>query len=133
MSLNLPSNLDVIQRLPQGLRGDNTIAWLSIYLARLDAMQDVIDEYLFGLLSWDVIGFDTPGLALQAVGSLLGQPRPTGATDVEYKRILRVRRIVRRSTSTAPNIREVASSWAPFSSVATWYIWRSLDPAPVAY
>ncbi|MES2841109.1 MAG: DNA-3-methyladenine glycosylase 2 family protein [Pseudomonadota bacterium] len=30
-------------------------------------------------------------------------------------------------------IREVASSWAPFSSVATWYIWRSLDPAPVAY
>ncbi len=31
------------------------------------------------------------------------------------------------------DIREVASSWAPFSSVATWYIWRSLDPAPVAY
>ncbi|MDP2015509.1 DNA-3-methyladenine glycosylase [Hydrogenophaga sp.] len=30
-------------------------------------------------------------------------------------------------------IREVASSWAPFSSVATWYIWRSLDPVPVAY
>lgn len=30
-------------------------------------------------------------------------------------------------------IREVASTWAPFSSVATWYIWRSLDPAPVAY
>eukprot|EP01041_Mallomonas_annulata_P031119 gene31119-53375_t len=31
------------------------------------------------------------------------------------------------------DIREVAGSWAPFSSVATWYIWRSLDPAPVAY
>ena len=31
------------------------------------------------------------------------------------------------------DIREVASSWAPFSSVATWYIWRSLDPVPVAY
>ena len=30
-------------------------------------------------------------------------------------------------------IREVATSWAPFSSVATWYIWRSLDPVPVAY
>ena len=30
-------------------------------------------------------------------------------------------------------IREVAASWAPYSSVATWYIWRSLDPAPVAY
>ncbi|MDP1894825.1 MAG: DNA-3-methyladenine glycosylase 2 family protein [Hydrogenophaga sp.] len=30
-------------------------------------------------------------------------------------------------------IREVAASWAPICSVATWYIWRSLDPAPVAY
>ncbi|WP_439607955.1 DNA-3-methyladenine glycosylase family protein [Hydrogenophaga sp.] len=30
-------------------------------------------------------------------------------------------------------IREVANSWAPFCSVATWYIWRSLDPLPVSY
>jgi len=30
-------------------------------------------------------------------------------------------------------IREVAASWTPFSSVATWYIWRSLDPLPVSY
>ena len=30
-------------------------------------------------------------------------------------------------------IREVAASWAPFCSVATWYIWRSLDPLPVSY
>lgn len=29
--------------------------------------------------------------------------------------------------------REVASAWAPFRTVATWYIWRSLDPIPVAY
>jgi DNA-3-methyladenine glycosylase II len=29
--------------------------------------------------------------------------------------------------------REVAAAWAPFCSVATWYIWRSLDPVPVAY
>lgn len=29
--------------------------------------------------------------------------------------------------------REVAVAWAPFRSVATWYIWRSLDPVPVAY
>lgn len=30
-------------------------------------------------------------------------------------------------------VREVAASWAPYCSVATWYIWRSLDPVPVAY
>ena len=29
--------------------------------------------------------------------------------------------------------REVAAAWAPYCSVATWYIWRSLDPTPVAY
>ncbi|MCY7370745.1 MAG: DNA-3-methyladenine glycosylase 2 family protein [Polaromonas sp.] len=27
--------------------------------------------------------------------------------------------------------REVAAAWAPYCSVATWYIWRSLDPLPV--
>lgn len=28
--------------------------------------------------------------------------------------------------------REVGDAWAPYRSVATWYIWRSLDPLPVA-
>ena len=29
--------------------------------------------------------------------------------------------------------REVGDAWAPYRSVATWYIWRSLDPLPVDY
>jgi DNA-3-methyladenine glycosylase II len=29
--------------------------------------------------------------------------------------------------------REVAQAWSPYATVATWYIWRSLDPVPVAY
>ncbi|MBN9365713.1 MAG: DNA-3-methyladenine glycosylase 2 family protein [Comamonadaceae bacterium] len=29
--------------------------------------------------------------------------------------------------------REVAAAWKPWSTVATWYIWRSLDPLPVVY
>jgi DNA-3-methyladenine glycosylase II len=29
--------------------------------------------------------------------------------------------------------KEVGEGWAPFRSVATWYIWRSLDPLPVEY
>ena len=31
------------------------------------------------------------------------------------------------------DLREVAQAWTPYSTVATWYIWRSLDPVPVAY
>jgi DNA-3-methyladenine glycosylase II len=29
--------------------------------------------------------------------------------------------------------KEVADAWAPYRSVATWYLWRSLDPLPVDY
>lgn len=29
--------------------------------------------------------------------------------------------------------RDLGEAWAPYRSVATWYIWRSLDPLPVAY
>lgn len=31
------------------------------------------------------------------------------------------------------DLREVASAWAPWRSVGTWYIWRSLDPVAVEY
>lgn len=30
-------------------------------------------------------------------------------------------------------MREIAKQWQPWCSVATWYLWRSLDPLPVAY
>ena len=30
-------------------------------------------------------------------------------------------------------IRELAVRWQPYRSVATWYLWRSLDPIPVEY
>jgi DNA-3-methyladenine glycosylase II len=34
---------------------------------------------------------------------------------------------------TRAEAREVAEAWAPYRSVATWYVWRSLDPLPVDY
>lgn len=27
----------------------------------------------------------------------------------------------------------IATNWRPWRSVATWYLWRSLDPIPVDY
>lgn len=30
-------------------------------------------------------------------------------------------------------MRRVAANWEPWRSVATWYLWRSLDPVPVEY
>lgn len=31
------------------------------------------------------------------------------------------------------DVRKIAEKWAPYRSVATWYLWRSLDPVPVEY
>ena len=31
------------------------------------------------------------------------------------------------------DMREVAEAWKPWCTVATWFIWRSLEPVPVAY
>jgi DNA-3-methyladenine glycosylase II len=33
----------------------------------------------------------------------------------------------------AATMREIAVPWQPWRSVATWYLWRSLDPVPVEY
>jgi DNA-3-methyladenine glycosylase II len=34
---------------------------------------------------------------------------------------------------TRHEAREVAANWAPWCTVATWYMWRSIDPIPVEY
>ena len=33
----------------------------------------------------------------------------------------------------ASTIARRARAWRPWRSVATWYLWRSLDPVPVEY
>lgn len=32
-----------------------------------------------------------------------------------------------------PALRALGENWQPYRSVATWYLWRSLDPVPVEY
>jgi DNA-3-methyladenine glycosylase II len=34
---------------------------------------------------------------------------------------------------TKDDMRRIAAAWQPWCSVATWYLWRSLDPVPVEY
>jgi hypothetical protein len=121
MALELSSNVDAVARLPQGLQGENTIAWLTIYLERMDALQNTVAAYLDGLLSWDQLGAVADSQVLGWIGQLLGQPRPTGATDDEYRRILRVRRIVRISCGTAPDIRAVVAALGQVAGGASVY------------
>jgi DNA-3-methyladenine glycosylase II len=72
---------------------------------------------IFNLLRPDVLPLDDLGL-LKAISLhyLDGE-----ATERLLKRDGRVR------------VSQLAAAWAPWRSVATWYLWRSLDPVPVEY
>jgi len=52
--------------------------------------------------------------------------------DIGLQRAVAV--LYNRGERVAPAaIREIAVQWQPYRSVATWYLWRSLDPIPVEY
>ncbi|HET7765062.1 MAG TPA: DNA-3-methyladenine glycosylase 2 family protein [Burkholderiales bacterium] len=52
--------------------------------------------------------------------------------DLGLQRAIRIHYFKGRKVSLR-SMRRVAESWAPWRSVATWYLWRSLDPIPVEY
>jgi len=72
---------------------------------------------IFNLLRPDVLPLDDLGL-LKAVGR-----HYLGGAPAEQ---------LQRGAGRA-RVAALAASWAPFRSVATWYLWRSLDPVPVEY
>ena len=65
---------------------------------------------IFNLLRPDVLPVDDLGLR-KAVSLHYRSGEPIGAGE----------------------LRAFGEAWAPFRSVATWYLWRSLDPVPVEY
>jgi DNA-3-methyladenine glycosylase II len=52
--------------------------------------------------------------------------------DLGLQKAIRIHYFKGRKVSLR-TIRRVAEPWAPWRSVATWYLWRSLDPIPVEY
>jgi DNA-3-methyladenine glycosylase II len=52
--------------------------------------------------------------------------------DLGLQRAIRLNYFRGRSVSLR-TMRKIASVWDPWRSVATWYLWRSLDPIPVEY
>ncbi len=65
---------------------------------------------MFYLLRPDVLPLDDVGL-LNGISKLYFSGEPVSRSEV----------------------RDLARAWEPYRSVATWYIWRSLDPELVAY
>ena len=72
---------------------------------------------IFNLLRPDVLPLDDLGL-LKAIGRLYFGGESTTA-------LLR--------GPGRDKVAQLGARWAPYRSVATWYLWRSLDPVPVEY
>ena len=72
---------------------------------------------IFNLLRPDVLPLDDLGL-LKAIG----QHYLSGCTPASLLKGEGRQRVV-----------ELASRWKPYRSVATWYLWRSMEPVPVEY
>ena len=52
--------------------------------------------------------------------------------DLGLQKALRLHYFNGRKVSLA-RMRKLGATWVPYRSVATWYLWRSLDPVPVEY
>ncbi|HEX7219137.1 MAG TPA: DNA-3-methyladenine glycosylase [Burkholderiales bacterium] len=52
--------------------------------------------------------------------------------DLGLQKAIRLGYFKGRKVSLA-RMRKLGESWRPWRSVATWYLWRSLDPIPVEY
>jgi DNA-3-methyladenine glycosylase II len=52
--------------------------------------------------------------------------------DLGLQKAIRLGYFKGRKVSPA-RMRKLGESWRPWRSVATWYLWRSLDPIPVEY
>jgi DNA-3-methyladenine glycosylase II len=63
---------------------------------------------IFNLLRPNVLPLDDPGL-IQGISHNYFSGEPVSRSDA----------------------REVSANWEPWRTVATWYLWRSLDPVPV--
>lgn len=62
----------------------------------------------------------------------LARPDVLPLADLGLQRAMRLN-YNRGRPLTVTRMRKIGASWAPWRSVATWYMWRSLDPIPVEY
>jgi DNA-3-methyladenine glycosylase II len=62
----------------------------------------------------------------------LARPDVLPVADLGLQRAMRLHYNRGRALSIA-RMQRIGAAWAPWRSVATWYLWRSLDPIPVEY
>jgi DNA-3-methyladenine glycosylase II len=99
----------------------------AIHVARWPQMSD--EEVIAELVQVRGIGRWTAEMFL--IFNLL-RPDVYPLDDLGLQRAIRLSYFRGRSVSLA-RMRRLGEAWAPWRTVATWYLWRSLDPVPVEY
>jgi DNA-3-methyladenine glycosylase II len=99
----------------------------SIHVHRWPQMSD--EEIIAELVEVRGIGRWTAEMFL--IFNLL-RPDVFPLDDLGLQKGIRVSYFKGRKVSLA-RMRKLGESWRPWRSVATWYLWRSLDPVPVEY
>jgi DNA-3-methyladenine glycosylase II len=109
--------VDLARRFAEGL----------VHPYRWDEMSD--EEVIADLVQVRGIGRWTAEMFL--IFNLL-RPDVFPLDDLGLQKGIRVSYFKGRKVSLA-RMRKLGESWRPWRSVATWYLWRSLDPVPVEY
>ncbi|HEV8097338.1 MAG TPA: DNA-3-methyladenine glycosylase 2 family protein [Burkholderiales bacterium] len=99
----------------------------TIHVARWPQMGD--EEVIAELVQVRGIGRWTAEMFL--IFNLL-RPDVLPLDDLGLQKAIRLRYFRGRKASPA-RMRRLGEQWQPWRSVATWYLWRSLDPVPVEY
>jgi len=99
----------------------------SIHVHRWPQMPD--EEIIAELVEVRGIGRWTAEMFL--IFNLL-RPDVLPLDDLGLQKAIRWSYFNKRSVSIR-SMRKLGESWRPWRSVATWYLWRSLDPVPVEY
>jgi DNA-3-methyladenine glycosylase II len=99
----------------------------SIHVHRWPAMSD--EEIIAELVRVRGIGRWTAEMFL--IFNLL-RPDVFPLDDLGLQKGIRVSYFANRKVALS-TMRRLGETWRPWRSVATWYLWRSLDPLPVEY
>lgn len=114
---------------------------------KVEYLQDLAGHFLSGALDpsrWDVMDDEAIIVELSTVRGIgrwtaemflifnLLRPDVLPLDDIGLQKAI-ARHYSGGAALTRAQLRKIAAPWAPWRSVATWYLWRSLDPEPVEY
>lgn len=114
---------------------------------KVDYLKDLAAKFIDGSLGaphWHTIDDEELIVELTSVKGIgrwtaemflifyLTRPDVLPLADLGLQRAMRIH--YNRGRALSPqHMQRIASAWSPWRSVATWYLWRSLDPIPVEY